>query len=58
MSNGYHEYFSNEINFIRNEDGTFKHITKEGSRFHVIYYDTFGPHCSEPNCEFNKKKEV
>jgi len=33
-----------------------KHIVKEGSRQHVIRYDTQGKHCSEPNCEINKVK--
>lgn len=36
-----------------NPDGTLKHIIKEGSRRHVVYYDTNGAHCSEANCEFN-----
>jgi hypothetical protein len=30
------------------------HIIKEGSRQHVISYDTFGSKCSEPNCEINE----
>lgn len=30
-----------------------KHVTKEGSRQHVIYWDTQGTHCSEPDCEIN-----
>ena len=34
-----------------------KHVREEGSRFHVIYYDTKGSHCSEPNCEINYPKE-
>lgn len=32
-----------------------KHIIKEGSRKHVIYYDSKGKHCSEPNCELNRR---
>lgn len=32
-----------------------KHIIKEGSRFHVISYDTNGAHCNIKNCEINKK---
>jgi len=32
-----------------------KHIVKEGSREHVIYWDTNGSHCSEPNCEINQE---
>jgi len=35
-----------------------KHIIKEGDRFHVISYDGFGRHCSEPNCEVNKYNEL
>ena len=27
---------------------------KEGSRNHVIHYDSYGRHCSEPNCEVNQ----
>ena len=33
-----------------------KHIIKEGSRVHVLHWDTNGVHCSEPNCEINKKE--
>lgn len=45
----------NEL-FERCEDASkkrVKHITKEGSRQHVIHWDTQGRHCSEPNCEVN-----
>ena len=38
-----------------NEDGTLKHITKEGVRYHVKYWDSEGTHCTEPNCEINKR---
>lgn len=38
-----------------NEDGTEKHILCEGARFHVLSYSSNGAHCSEPNCEINKK---
>lgn len=38
-----------------NEDGTEKHIVQEGARFHVISWDTEGSHCSNPNCEINKR---
>jgi len=31
-----------------------KHITEEGSRRHVLRWDSQGRHCSEPNCEVNK----
>jgi hypothetical protein len=30
------------------------HIIKEGSREHVVCWDSNGRHCSEPNCEVNK----
>jgi hypothetical protein len=30
-----------------------KHIVKEGARYHVIWWDTEGKHCSEPDCEIN-----
>jgi len=38
-----------------NKDGNLKHITKEGARYHVLYWNTQGRHCSEKNCELNKK---
>ena len=41
----------------RNPDGTLKHIVKEGARYHVTHWDTDGAHCSEPNCEMNRKKQ-
>jgi hypothetical protein len=31
-----------------------KHIIKEGARYHVIWWDNLGAHCSEPNCEINR----
>ena len=44
---------------ILNEDGTEKHVFKEGARYHVLYYDTeYGIRCSEPNCEYNKKNTM
>ena len=33
-----------------------KHIIKEGSCEHVLWYDNQGIHCSEVNCEINKTK--
>jgi hypothetical protein len=30
-----------------------EHIIKEGARYHVIWWDTNGHHCSEPNCKIN-----
>jgi len=35
-----------------------KHIVGEGSRNHVLYYDTYGAHCKEPNCEYNKPQNA
>lgn len=34
-----------------------KHITKNGSREHVLSWDTHGVHCSEPECEVNKGRK-
>jgi len=31
-----------------------KHIYEEGSREHVVYWDSLGSHCSESNCELNQ----
>lgn len=41
-----------------NSDGTEKHIVCEGARFHVPYWTSKGQHCSEPNCEINKRLEL
>ena len=30
------------------------HIIKEGSRTHVVWWDSAGEHCTEPYCEINK----
>ncbi len=37
---------------------TVKHIIKEGSREHVVWWDNNGIHCKEKNCEINKKKGI
>jgi hypothetical protein len=34
-----------------------RHIICEGARFHVLYWDFNGCHCSEKNCIINKPKE-
>jgi hypothetical protein len=34
-----------------------KHIIKEGSRYHVVWWDGYGAHCTCSNCEINKPKE-
>jgi len=31
------------------------HVIKEESREHVLWYDSFGVHCSESNCIINKE---
>ena len=31
-----------------------KHIRCEGARFHVLSWDSNGPHCSQPHCIINK----
>jgi len=33
-----------------------KHVLEEGSRYHVIHYNTTGRHCSTVNCEINYSK--
>ena len=40
-----------------NEDGSLKHINKEDARYHVLWYDSQGIHCSEKNCEINKRDD-
>ena len=30
-----------------------KHIVKEGARYHVLWWDSIGTHCSEKDCEYN-----
>ena len=38
----------------KDKDGYIEHLICEGSRRHVIYYDSQGRHCKEKNCEINK----
>lgn len=33
------------------------HVIEEGSREHVLSYDSQGRHCSEPTCEINREEE-
>ena len=41
-----------------NEDGHLVHPPHiEGSKFHVLHWDSIGRHCSEPNCEVNFERE-
>ena len=35
-----------------------KHIAKEGSREHVVWWDSYGSHCSEPECEINHRGKI
>lgn len=44
------------IPHLKNKDGTLKHIRTEGARYHVLWYDDQGIHCSEPNCEVNRRE--
>jgi len=37
-------------------DGFIEHVVCEGSREHVVFWDTRGTHCSEPRCELNRTK--
>lgn len=39
-----------------NEDGYIEHLICEGSRRHVLSWDTKGVRCSEKNCEYNKDR--
>lgn len=44
------------IGEIEKEDGMVEHLICDGSRRHVLSWDTNGEHCSEPRCEINKPK--
>jgi len=35
--------------------GFIKHVSCEGARFHVLYWDSLGSHCSEKNCVINSR---
>lgn len=39
------------------KDGYVEHIICEGSRKHVLYWDSHGEHCTVTNCEINKPRE-
>ena len=47
--------FWNEPEPEYNEDGTEEYIVCEDARYHVPYQDIYGEHCSEPNCEINRR---
>jgi len=51
----YRNPWADLLPIIKNKDGSIKHITREGSREHVLHYDDLGTHCSEPKCEINKE---
>ena len=34
-----------------------KHVIKEGSRKHTVWWDSQGKHCSESNCEINQQSK-
>lgn len=38
-----------------NPDGTEKHVICDGARYHVVWWDSDGEHCSNKNCEINKR---
>lgn len=40
---------------IKKDDGSYEHLVCNGSRRHVLRWDSQGQHCSEPNCEINKE---
>lgn len=44
------------IGEIEREDDTVEHLSCNGSRRHVLWWDTNGEHCTEPRCEINKKE--
>ena len=41
---------------IVNADGSIRHINKDGARYHVVWWDSEGSHCSEPDCEINRRR--
>lgn len=41
---------------IVNADGSLRHIIEDGARWHVVWWDTAGAHCSEPECEINRRR--
>lgn len=45
------------IGEIIKDENIVHHLVCNGSRRHVLYYDTKGCHCTEPRCEINYKKK-
>lgn len=44
------------IGEIEQDRETVHHLICEGSRRHIIYYDSQGMHCTEPRCEINRRR--
>jgi hypothetical protein len=42
---------------IVNADGSVKHIARDGARYHILSWSTQGTHCSEPDCEINRRRK-
>ena len=38
---------------MQNESDHVEHVVCEGSREHVLWWDSYGRHCSEKKCEIN-----
>ena len=36
---------------------TVRHVYREGSRDHVVYWDSNGAHCSRKDCEINSRAQ-
>lgn len=43
---------------VKNPDGGIQHVYCDGARFHVLSWSTQGRHCSDPDCEVNRKRAV
>lgn len=41
----------------KTEDGYDKHISRHGSREHVLRYSNIGVHCSHKNCVVNRDNQ-
>lgn len=49
---------TNPLPRVKTGDGKWlKHVCCEGSREHVISWDTYGQRCSEPDCIVNKNRQ-
>ncbi len=45
------------IGEIEKSDELFHHLVCEGSRRHVLHWDSNGEHCKEPRCEINSRNK-